>query len=221
MVKSDGEEGRPYASALRARRRAETRQLILQAVAELIAEGALHTFSVQDVAARAGISYPTVYRHFPTREALLAGTYEWAGELARKQLPAEPGSLAELPGWIAASIPVFEEHRTESRALLILLAVLNIESAGQQRRDGVVERLVRREVPSLPASQARRAAAVIRYLGGSHAWAVLRDRFGLDAADTTAALTWALDVLIRDLRSGTAGGGEAVRGGVRAGGGDT
>jgi AcrR family transcriptional regulator len=197
----DREAGRAYTSPLRERRREETRHAILQAVAQLVVEGAVHTFSVQDVAARAGISYPTVYRHFPTREALLEGTYEWVSAMAREQLPPAPSTLEDVPGWIGASIPIFEAHGTEGRALLILLAVLNLEPPTRRQRDRVVEKLVRRGAPALPARQARRAAAVIRYLAGSHAWAVLRHRFGLDAADTAAALRWALEVLIRDLRT--------------------
>jgi hypothetical protein len=46
----------------------------------------------------------------------------------------------------------------------------------------------------------RQAAAVVRFLAGSRAWATLRHRFGLNAADTSAALEGALQVLITDLR---------------------
>jgi AcrR family transcriptional regulator len=198
-------DARAYSSPLRERQREETRRRILEAVAALVAEGAIHTFSVQDVAKRAGISYPTVYRHFPTREALVAATYEWAAAVTRADLPPAPTSLDDLPAWMAGAIPVFEEHGTVSRALLVLLGALDIEPPSRRERDRLVARLVRRAAPGLGARRTRQAAAVVRFLAGSHAWATLRHRFGLDAADTSAALEWALQVLIADLQRPAAG----------------
>jgi AcrR family transcriptional regulator len=47
-----------------------TRELILTAVTELITEGNPASVSVGDVARRAGVSERTVYRHYPTKDAL-------------------------------------------------------------------------------------------------------------------------------------------------------
>jgi AcrR family transcriptional regulator len=192
--------GRRYSSPLRERQREETRRTIVESVAALVAEGAIHTFTVQDVARRAGISYATVYRHFPTRESLLEGTYEWANELARLRSPSSPTRLEELPAWIERSMPIFEEGREISRAVLVIMGALNIQPPSRRERDRAVEGLVRAELPGFGADRVRQAAAVLRLLAGSDAWATLRDRFGLDEADTAAALTWALEALIRDLR---------------------
>lgn len=203
MEESEG--SRPYSSPLRERQREETRRLIVEAVAGLVAEGELHTFSVQDAADRAGVSYASVYRHFPTRESLLEGTYEWASEVIGAEATLRPGRLEELPDWIEQSLPWFEEHREVSQALLVLMGALNLQPSSRRSRDDVVARLVAGDAPELPEYRKRQVAAILRFLAGSHAWATLRQRFGLDPDETAEALRWALDVLIRDVRGGDGG----------------
>lgn len=210
----DKAEGRSYSSPLRERQREETRRLIVEAVAGLLAEGELHTFSVQDVADRAGVSYASVYRHFPTRESLFEGTYEWASEVMAADAPPDPRRLEDLPDWIGQSLPRFEEHRDINQALLLLMGALNLQPPSRRVRDDVVGALVREDAPDMPARRTRQVAAVLRFLAGSHAWATLRQRFGLDADETAEALRWALEVLVRDVRGGEdgAGGGREAPG---------
>lgn len=211
----DQVDGRSYSSPLRDRQREETRRLIVEAVAGLLAAGELHTFSVQDVADRAGVSYASVYRHFPTRESLLAGTYEWASEVVAVKAQAPPLRLEDLPDWIGRSLPLFEEHREVNQSLLLLMGALNLQPPAQRHRDGIVEELVREDAPSLPRSRARQVAAVLRLLAGSQTWATLRYRFGLEADETAEALRWALEALIRDVRCEGENSDAAVRHGPR------
>jgi AcrR family transcriptional regulator len=191
---------RTYSSPLRERQQEETRGQILGAAAEIVSGGALHSFSMQDVAERAGISYASVYRHFPTRERLLEAIYDWAGEQASAQMPSPPAALSEVPRWIGESISVFEQHPEAARALVAIGAALNVAPASRGQRDQMVQKLVAAGAPGLPRVQQRRAAAIIRHLASSQSWAMLRHRFGLSAADTAGALTWALDVLVRELQ---------------------
>ena len=47
-----------------------TRQRILDAVLDLVAEGELAEVTVPDVARRSGASVATIYRYFPSKDAL-------------------------------------------------------------------------------------------------------------------------------------------------------
>jgi AcrR family transcriptional regulator len=58
------------------------RERILEAGADLIGRGGLHTFAMEDVAIAAGVSRATVYRLFPTKAALF-------GEIVRHFSPFE------------------------------------------------------------------------------------------------------------------------------------
>src|SRR5919199_463928 len=59
------------APTLREEHRAATRQRILRAVTQLLAEHHPAALSIPAVAARSAVSIPTIYRYFPTKEALL------------------------------------------------------------------------------------------------------------------------------------------------------
>ncbi|MGH2382508.1 MAG: TetR/AcrR family transcriptional regulator [Candidatus Limnocylindria bacterium] len=65
------------------------RERILAAAAELIGQGGLHGFSIEELATAAGVSRATVYRLFPTKAALF-------GEVVRHFSPFEP--LVDLLG---------------------------------------------------------------------------------------------------------------------------
>lgn len=81
---------RSYTSPLRSNQKENTREHILNTVAEIISEGRILDFSVKDVAVRAGISYGTVYRHFPTRESFLEALYEAASEIMAQSSTFKP-----------------------------------------------------------------------------------------------------------------------------------
>jgi AcrR family transcriptional regulator len=62
---------RPYNSALRKKAETETLRRIVAATVELHAEKGAMATTHAEIAERAGVSVPTVYKHFPTRNALL------------------------------------------------------------------------------------------------------------------------------------------------------
>jgi AcrR family transcriptional regulator len=62
---------RAYRSRTRPTRTTETRARILTAVRELLAEGAFHESTVEQVADRAGVARATVYQHFGSRLELV------------------------------------------------------------------------------------------------------------------------------------------------------
>ncbi|MEZ5378550.1 MAG: TetR/AcrR family transcriptional regulator [Acidimicrobiales bacterium] len=66
---------REYTSPRRAAQAAATREAILDATIVVMGEG-VESFSIPAVAARAGVSVPTVYRYFPDKEALLDAAAE-------------------------------------------------------------------------------------------------------------------------------------------------
>jgi AcrR family transcriptional regulator len=66
--------GRPYRSDLRAQQADETRRRILDATLRVMA-GGLASLSIPAVAREAGVSVPTIYRHFRTKAELLKETY--------------------------------------------------------------------------------------------------------------------------------------------------
>ncbi|MEU9832534.1 TetR/AcrR family transcriptional regulator [Streptosporangium sp. NPDC048047] len=86
------------------RRRAdatENRARILQAAREVVANA--DEVRLNEIAKRAGVGQGTLYRHFPTREALLAEVYRKDVDdlvAAAPELLAEHPPLPALAGWL-------------------------------------------------------------------------------------------------------------------------
>jgi len=121
------DDGAPrYFSPLRARQKAQTREMILRAVGKRLEAGGVEELSFADVAVEAKVGERTVYRHFPTKEALLGAFWTW--------LHQHPGEDAVRVPPITA--PVEEE---ETRPMRILLAT----DAWEPQVNGVVRTLTR------------------------------------------------------------------------------
>jgi glycosyltransferase involved in cell wall biosynthesis len=114
-----------YFSPLRARQKAQTRETILRAVGKRLEARGVEDLSFADVAQEAKVGERTVYRHFPTKEALLGAFWTWL-----HQHPGEDRVPAQPPE------PVVEDH---GRPMRILLAT----DAWEPQVNGVVRTLTR------------------------------------------------------------------------------
>ena len=190
---------RPYASPLRRQQQEHTRKQIMEAVTAIIAEGRILSFSVQDVADRAGVSYASVYRHFPTREALLDALYEAGAKIVGTSLALTSLAPEEIPAAVGRMRIAFEQDPASLQASTMALAISSIHPPSRRQRDQRYQRVIAESAPHLAPSATNQAAAVICHLHSSLTWVTLRQRFGLSAEETADALTWALQTLIRDL----------------------
>jgi len=78
--------------------------------------------SLEAVARRAGVGIGTLYRHFPTREALYEAVYrrevEQLGELA-EQLKDEPEPVEALRRWLSSNVEFVATKKGMSAALTL------------------------------------------------------------------------------------------------------
>ncbi len=72
---------------------AMTRQRIFLAIRELLREGWLDSLTTQNIAARAGVSVQSLYRHFDSRDNLIASALD-ALQLVDAPFPAPPQQLS-------------------------------------------------------------------------------------------------------------------------------
>lgn len=89
-----------YSSPLRHSQREATREAILQSVRRRLESGSLEDATFGEIAADSGIAERTVYRYFPTREALLGAFWTWLQIQAvvdPTRAPAPPAPLPEPP----------------------------------------------------------------------------------------------------------------------------
>ena len=190
---------RSYTSPLRSNQKDNTRDRILDTVADIISEGRILDFSVKDVAVRAGISYGTVYRHFPTRESFLEALYEAASEIMAQSSPVTPQSLDDIPAMATKTVEMFEKRATLVTAFTIALLANNVQPNSRHQRDHKMQEMVMESAPHLSSGAARQVTAIISHLNSSLTWVTLKQRYGFNSEETVAALNWALQTLIQDI----------------------
>lgn len=101
--------------------REERRDRILQAAARVFARQAFHKASMDDIAQEAHVGKPTLYRYFPSKDALFAAVFVNAlDELEARLtlvLDAETGLGEQLTTLIAEVVPMFRDHLVSLRLL--------------------------------------------------------------------------------------------------------
>src|SRR5687767_205282 len=103
MTRIANNGGRTYRSELRAEQAEATRTRILDAAVRVISRG-VALVSIPAVAREAGVSVPTVYRHFATKRDLLAAVYPHVVRRAGLSELAIPRSMGELLDGLPAYI---------------------------------------------------------------------------------------------------------------------
>jgi len=101
---------RGYSSELRAQQADATRARILDATVRVMARG-LASVSMPEVAREAGVSVPTVYRHFGSKEDLLAAIYPHVARRVGLDKVPDPVTFDDLRDGIRT---VFEKVDTYS-----------------------------------------------------------------------------------------------------------
>ncbi|HTY73201.1 MAG TPA: helix-turn-helix domain-containing protein [Actinomycetes bacterium] len=157
-------------TALRADAR-RNRDLLLEAAAQAFAENGVDT-SLEDIARRAGVGIGTLYRHFPTREALVIATYERGVSLL---CDAAPALLAEYPDKADVALELWMERYVEyvatKRGLAATLKAA-VESHDEmfaqvrQRIHGAADSLLDAAVSSGRIRPDVQGADLLRALGG-------------------------------------------------------
>src|ERR1700744_4466934 len=120
---------------LRDRQREETREQILRAVGRQLEQGPLEDLSFAEIAKDAKVGERTVYRYFPTKEALLGAFWSWMQTQAIAQAEPRPRASRALPRIREA---ITAPHDA-GRPMRILLAT----DAWEPQVNGVVRTLTR------------------------------------------------------------------------------
>jgi AcrR family transcriptional regulator len=194
---------RPYTSTLRERQVAQTRELILDAVTTLLADRRADEVSTRDIAAVAGVSERTVYRHFPDRNALLDGLSRRLPPLADKP-SFGAGGLDELAPTGRRLMELLDEHYVTARAEAVFNADPRRFSPDTQDNTRDMRALIARELPDLGEREQLRIAAVIRCLVSTQAWLRMREEFGVPGTESGPVVAWVIDTIIKELRAGNA-----------------
>lgn len=188
---------RPYTSTRRAEAAARTRELILEAVAKGLADGGMDAVSFESIAQHAGIAARTVYRHFPTRERLLTAFWDWLME--RLDFKDYPRTEQELLSAVPRVFAMMDRNERLVRSYLASQLIREIRQPVEPQRNRDISRCIAGATAGLPEREIQRAIAVIQALFSAPVWQVMRDRVGLTGKQAGEAVSWTIEVLLREL----------------------
>ena len=185
-------------SSLRERQAAVIREAILDALASRLDRDDPDDVAMPQVAADAGISLRTLYRYFPTREAMFDAVGDHV--VARLGLPRQIQGADDIARVFLESARRAAQSPQLVRAMLWTRLGRRARSPHRRRRVESITAALTAVTSHLPPAEARRREGAIIYLASLPAWITVSEECGLPADDARLGIAWALDTLIAALR---------------------
>lgn len=194
-----------YETVGRVRQKRRTRDALVTAARELVAEG--DTPTVEIAAERAGVSRTTAYRYFPTQADLLATAHP---EIVTATLLPEPApaDVAERVEMVVARVTdMVVDTEPQQRTMLRLSLGLGIRRDELLLRQGRaiawLEDALTPLVDELGRDTIHRLAIAIRSAIGIEAFVWLTDVAGLSKAEAVDTMRWSARSLLEATRRGS------------------
>ena len=179
----------------------QTRARILDAAVALVREAGEEPVTIAAVAARAGVTDRTVYRHFATREALIESLWKHMQDRVGSSEPF-PRTAEELIAAPRRQFRRFDQSRELVRASVHSSAGIEVRLRSNADRRQALLDCVRDALPGLDEAALRRRAAIAQLIYSADAWDVLGRFWGLDGAEAGEAAAEALEILLGRLPAG-------------------
>lgn len=194
---------RTYSSPLRESQARQTRDLILDALTELLSDRRADEIATREIADRAGVAQPTVYRHFPDREALIEGV---ADRFFERSEPGSPlrgfATLDDAATVIESFFEAADEFAVEATADALLNADPRRFSQVTRQHSDQLQQAVAVEFAQLEERTQVQLAALIRCLGSAQTWLRMREEYDVPGVESGPVVAWAIDTLLREVRNG-------------------
>jgi AcrR family transcriptional regulator len=193
--------GRSYRSALRAEQAEETRSRILDAVMRVMSTG-LASLSVPAVAREAGVSVPTVYRHFGTKADLLDQVYPHAARRAGFDQVPDPTTIGDVKRAVRGFVERLDALNDLDRAAFASPIADEVRHVTMPSRFARMRRLVESVVPPLNGTDQDRIARLLVVLLSQSSLRTWRDHLGVSTDQAADDVDWFLRALIAQARTG-------------------
>lgn len=180
---------------LRERQKESTRGEIVETAMEMILKTG--DFSHEAIAATAGMAARTVYRHFPSREELIAAAWDKLRETTGTRFPRTEGEIPQLAQQVYRN---FDENEKLVRAFLFSGVGSEVRDRGAREGRPAFRGALKNSIGGLPARKQKQVVAVFLALYSAPAWQMMRDRGELSGEDAGEAVRWALSVLLEAVK---------------------
>lgn len=195
MTRIANEASRTYRSELRAQQAEQTRDRILEATIRVMAHGG-GTGSIPSIAREAGVSVPTVYRHFRTKAELTAGIYPYLARRAGLREFVAPVTVPEFREMVLRHFGRLETLGEEVRLAMSSPASEEARRLQMPDRIAISRRFAATVMPEGTRVEQQRLARVLLVLSSSSAMRTWRDHLGSSVEQAADDIDWVLRAAI-------------------------
>lgn len=186
---------RSYESPLREEQSDATRRKILDALVRTMADG-VAGLSVPAVARRAGVSVPTVYRHFKTKAELVAALAPYLASKTRL-MDIPDVSDQDFGAMVRELYRRNEALDAETRAAMASELGQQVRRRTMSDRLAIIRRAVATRLPRLSGDELERFTRIVMILNASTTMRAYKDYLGMSASQAAEDVAWALNSLQR------------------------
>ena len=184
-------KSRPYRSELREQQADGTRSRILDAAIRVMARG-VASVSMPAVAREAGVSVPTVYRHFGSKDELLAAVYPHVAHRVGLDTVPDPVTLDDLRDGVRAYFDRLANYSALDLAAVASPAGAEVRHATMPRRLKRLSRFADAVQPPLPKSDRDRITRLLAVLTASASLRMWRDHLGASVEQAADDIVWVM-----------------------------
>ena len=195
MTRITNHPARPYRSELRAEQAEETRDRILDAAGRVMATG-LASLSVPAVAREAGVSVPTVYRHFGTKAELLAALFPHAARRAGLDGIPDPSTVGDVRSFVREVFERLDALDDVSRAAFASPIADQVRHSTMPSRVARIRALGKSIEPPLARADLDRITRILVILISSSSLRTWRDHLGASPEQAADDIDWILRAAI-------------------------
>jgi AcrR family transcriptional regulator len=193
-----------YEQAGRTHQKQRTRNALVAAARELVAQGAMPT--VENVAAAASISRTTAYRYFPNQQSLLVAAHPEIDVQSMLPEDAPEDAAARLDVVIRAFVQLIVDTERQQRTMLRLSLEQDPADRGELplrkgRAIGWIEEALAPLRAHLSESELRRLVFAIRITTGIEALVWLTDVARLSREEAAEVMRWSATSLLQSVLS--------------------
>lgn len=191
---------RKYTSKLREDQARATRDRVLEAVVEVLAEG-VETLSIPAVAEKANVSVGTVYRHFGDKAGLLKALIPHAGRRSGIEVVSPPETMDEVDEIVRKVFHHFENTDDLMRAAFASRIGRHVRIQETPERLQAMRETFRKVDPEIPPDQLEHLAKLAVVLTTSDVYLQWQDRLGLGPEEAADEVMWTIRTILRGINS--------------------
>jgi AcrR family transcriptional regulator len=183
-------EQRPYRQVARARAQQRTRDALLDAANEEFSKDGVSRASLEQVAAKAGVTKQTALRHFGSKDGLIEAAFRRLSEGVRRERGEAP--VGDVPGAVRNLIDHYERYGDLMVRLLgeghWFYLVRKATDHGRQVHREWVLRTFEPQLASLRGRERERRTAQLVAVCDVYVWKLLRRDMKLDVRQSELAV---------------------------------